>query len=148
MVGRPGADESATADSGVAAHDAATVARTAAKRILRCMRVPPRDGARPMARHYHRQSHAVHRAEGPVADGHRPPRKSRCGCRSGGGATVVVIESPYARLTIPPPSDRGRLTMATKSTQPIPEGMHTLSPHIVCAGAAKAIDFYKAAFNA
>ncbi|HEU5294597.1 MAG TPA: VOC family protein [Burkholderiaceae bacterium] len=38
--------------------------------------------------------------------------------------------------------------MPSKSTPPIPEGMHTLSPHIVCAGAAKAIDFYKAAFNA
>jgi len=38
--------------------------------------------------------------------------------------------------------------MATSSVKPIPEGMHTLSPHIVCTGAAKAIDFYKAAFNA
>jgi len=38
--------------------------------------------------------------------------------------------------------------MATSSVKPIPEGIHTLSPHIVCTGAAKAIDFYKAAFNA
>jgi PhnB protein len=30
----------------------------------------------------------------------------------------------------------------------IPEGMHTLTPHIVCAGAADAIDFYKKAFGA
>jgi uncharacterized glyoxalase superfamily protein PhnB len=30
----------------------------------------------------------------------------------------------------------------------LPEGMHHLSPHLVCAGAAAAIDFYKAAFNA
>ena len=30
----------------------------------------------------------------------------------------------------------------------IPEGMHTLTPHIVCAGAAEAIDFYKKAFGA
>lgn len=30
----------------------------------------------------------------------------------------------------------------------IPEGMHSLTPHLVCAGASKAIDFYKAAFNA
>lgn len=32
--------------------------------------------------------------------------------------------------------------------QPIPEGMHTITPHLVCAGAAAAIDFYKHAFNA
>jgi PhnB protein len=30
----------------------------------------------------------------------------------------------------------------------IPEGMHTVTPHLVCAGAAEAIDFYKKAFNA
>lgn len=31
---------------------------------------------------------------------------------------------------------------------PIPEGMHTVTPHLVCAGAANAIEFYKKAFNA
>jgi PhnB protein len=30
----------------------------------------------------------------------------------------------------------------------LPAGMHTLSPHLVCAGAADAIDFYKSAFGA
>jgi len=30
----------------------------------------------------------------------------------------------------------------------IPEGMHTVTPHLVCAGAAEAIDFYKKAFGA
>ena len=30
----------------------------------------------------------------------------------------------------------------------IPEGMHTVTPHLVCAGAADAIEFYKKAFNA
>ena len=30
----------------------------------------------------------------------------------------------------------------------IPEGMHTVTPHIVCKGAADAIDFYKKAFGA
>jgi uncharacterized glyoxalase superfamily protein PhnB len=38
--------------------------------------------------------------------------------------------------------------MAQPKVKPIPEGMHTLTPHLVCAGAAKAIDFYKKAFNA
>jgi PhnB protein len=32
--------------------------------------------------------------------------------------------------------------------QAIPEGMHTVTPHLVCAGASEAIDFYKRAFNA
>jgi uncharacterized glyoxalase superfamily protein PhnB len=30
----------------------------------------------------------------------------------------------------------------------IPEGMHTATPHICCAGAANAIEFYKKAFGA
>jgi len=30
----------------------------------------------------------------------------------------------------------------------IPDGMHTVTPHLVCAGAADAIEFYKKAFNA
>ncbi|MFD4839280.1 VOC family protein [Achromobacter sp. NPDC058515] len=38
--------------------------------------------------------------------------------------------------------------MATAATKPIPEGMHTLTPHIVCEGASDAIAFYKNAFNA
>jgi PhnB protein len=32
--------------------------------------------------------------------------------------------------------------------QPIPEGMRSVTPHLVCAGAASAIDFYKKAFHA
>ena len=34
------------------------------------------------------------------------------------------------------------------TVQPIPEDMHTLTPHLVCAGAAAAIDFYVKAFDA
>ena len=30
----------------------------------------------------------------------------------------------------------------------IPQGMHSVTPHLVCAGAAKAIDFYKQSFGA
>ncbi len=30
----------------------------------------------------------------------------------------------------------------------IPEGMHSITPHLVCAGAAKALDFYQKAFGA
>ena len=38
--------------------------------------------------------------------------------------------------------------MSQQSVKPIPDGMHTLTPHLVCAGAADAIEFYKKAFNA
>ncbi|MFZ0242989.1 MAG: VOC family protein [Desulfobacterales bacterium] len=34
------------------------------------------------------------------------------------------------------------------TVKPIPEGMHTVTPHLICAGAAEAIEFYKKAFNA
>jgi uncharacterized glyoxalase superfamily protein PhnB len=36
----------------------------------------------------------------------------------------------------------------TKSVRTIPEGMHTVTPHLICAGAADAIEFYKKAFGA
>jgi uncharacterized glyoxalase superfamily protein PhnB len=30
----------------------------------------------------------------------------------------------------------------------VPDGMHTVTPHLICAGAADAIEFYKQAFSA
>jgi uncharacterized glyoxalase superfamily protein PhnB len=36
----------------------------------------------------------------------------------------------------------------TAPVKPVPDGMHTVTPHLVCAGAAKAIEFYKKAFGA
>jgi PhnB protein len=38
--------------------------------------------------------------------------------------------------------------MSKTQVKPIPDGMHTVTPHLICAGAADAIDFYKKAFNA
>ena len=38
--------------------------------------------------------------------------------------------------------------MPQPTVKPIPDGMHSLTPHLVCAGAADAIEFYKRAFNA
>ena len=38
--------------------------------------------------------------------------------------------------------------MATPATTPIPAGMHTLTAHIICEGAADAIAFYKKGFDA
>jgi uncharacterized glyoxalase superfamily protein PhnB len=37
---------------------------------------------------------------------------------------------------------------AKSKPEPIPHGMHTVTPHLMCDGAAKAIDFYKKAFGA
>ena len=36
----------------------------------------------------------------------------------------------------------------TDTVNPIPPGMHTITPHLVCRGAAAAIKFYKEAFGA
>ncbi len=38
--------------------------------------------------------------------------------------------------------------MSQSNVKPIPEGTQSITPHLVCAGAAGAIDFYKKAFNA
>ena len=38
--------------------------------------------------------------------------------------------------------------MSKSAVKPIPDGMHSLTPHLTCAGAADAIEFYKKAFNA
>lgn len=40
------------------------------------------------------------------------------------------------------------MTTNATTVQPIPDGMHALTPHLICADAAAAIDFYKAAFGA
>jgi uncharacterized glyoxalase superfamily protein PhnB len=37
---------------------------------------------------------------------------------------------------------------AAPNVKPIPDGMHTVTPHLVCDGAAEAIDFYVKAFGA
>jgi uncharacterized glyoxalase superfamily protein PhnB len=39
-------------------------------------------------------------------------------------------------------------TSAKSTVDPVPNGMHTVTPHLVCAGAADAIEFYKKAFGA
>jgi PhnB protein len=38
--------------------------------------------------------------------------------------------------------------MSASKVKAIPDGMHSLTPHLICAGAASAIEFYKKAFNA
>ncbi|HWL08983.1 MAG TPA: VOC family protein [Planctomicrobium sp.] len=38
--------------------------------------------------------------------------------------------------------------MTESTVKPIPDGFNTVTPHLICAGAAEAIEFYKNAFNA
>ena len=38
--------------------------------------------------------------------------------------------------------------MSPTKVKPIPDGMHSITPHLVCAGAADAIGFYQKAFGA
>ena len=38
--------------------------------------------------------------------------------------------------------------MSHAEVKPVPEGMRSVTPHLVCAGAADAIEFYKKAFGA
>lgn len=38
--------------------------------------------------------------------------------------------------------------MTSTTVKPIPDGMHSLTPHLICAGASDAIAFYQAAFGA
>lgn len=42
----------------------------------------------------------------------------------------------------------GRSLSTNPTVKPIPDGMHTVTPHLVCAGACNAIEFYKDAFGA
>ena len=38
--------------------------------------------------------------------------------------------------------------MTKSQAKPVPDGMHSVTPHLICAGAANAIEFYKHAFHA
>lgn len=38
--------------------------------------------------------------------------------------------------------------MSMKNTKAVPDGMHSLTPYLICADAVKAIEFYKKAFGA
>jgi PhnB protein len=38
--------------------------------------------------------------------------------------------------------------MSNSTVKPVPDGMHTLTPHLICAGPEAAIDYYKRALGA
>jgi len=66
-------------------------------------------------------------------------------------APCSTISRAWILLVIRPGSPAPDLTEKEKQImtkiKPVPEGMHTVTPHLVCAGAADAIEFYKNAFN-
>src|SRR4051812_5632786 len=72
-------------------------------------------------------------------------------CRSSPRPFDVPVRGPHgvAVPRAPPsafPSHIKEIPMA--HTQPIPDGFRSITPHLVCAGAATAIEFYKKAFGA
>jgi PhnB protein len=67
------------------------------------------------------------------------------------GETLEALRldpGPTGRSLPPLSSNQGALSMSQAAVKPIPEGMHSLTPHLVCAGAGAAIEFYKRAFGA
>jgi PhnB protein len=48
----------------------------------------------------------------------------------------------------PTPTPSATTSTEKSPVKPIPAGMHTVTPHLICAGAADAIEFYKKAFGA
>src|SRR5688500_5477218 len=48
----------------------------------------------------------------------------------------------------PSPNRHEKRRTVMPKVKPIPDGMHTVTPHLVCADAAGAIEFYKKAFGA
>jgi PhnB protein len=73
-------------------------------------------------------------------------------CRSGAFSfdygERAVFASVRGEASLPSTSPTGAVLMSQPKVRPIPEGMHSLTPHIICAGAADAIEFYKKAFQA
>jgi PhnB protein len=67
-------------------------------------------------------------------------KEFECGCRMAVGAGVLRPTDI--------PRFQGVSVMPTPAVKPIPDGMHSLTPHLVCAGAADAIEFYQQAFGA
>lgn len=68
------------------------------------------------------------------------PTKKKTLARKAATTTKLAGAKKSARKTAAKPS--------TKKVKAIPDGMTAVTPHLVCAGAADAIEFYQRAFNA
>src|SRR5690349_9969713 len=67
-----------------------------------------------------------------------PSEKVLRGCR--------FPDSPFGQIW--KPTQIQEPSMSKRAAKPIPAGFRTLTPHIVCKDAAKALEFYKRAFGA
>src|SRR5262245_21576280 len=65
----------------------------------------------------------------------------RSSCRVPRRARSSLLDSPSS-LVRRMPMNR------TSKVNPVPDGHHTLTPYLICDGAAAALDFYKRAFGA
>src|ERR1700736_4842182 len=63
-------------------------------------------------------------------------------------ATRPRLRLPCEPRPPPPSATRKEGKMSNTTVKPIPEGMHTLTPHLVCADAGAAIEFYKTGLGA
>jgi PhnB protein len=71
-------------------------------------------------------------------------------CRFHGAVLVVTLKTRLAQPVFHLTNLllQGVAVMSSPAVKPIPEGMHSLTPYLVCANAANAIAFYVKAFNA
>jgi PhnB protein len=51
-------------------------------------------------------------------------------------------------MTTTSTAEKTKSATSEPKVRPVPQGMHTVTPHLICAGAADAIEFYKKAFGA
>jgi PhnB protein len=61
---------------------------------------------------------------------------------------LFVGEPPKPKIMNTDTCNDPRAASPDSKVDPVPKGMHTVTPHLVCAGAADAIEFYKKAFGA
>jgi uncharacterized glyoxalase superfamily protein PhnB len=77
--------------------------------------------------------------------GNRDARKGKTKTVAG-IASADKTQTKESESPMKPNTEEGSRT--NPSVRPIPEGMRTVTPHLICAGAADAIEFYRKAFGA
>lgn len=82
----------------------------------------------------------------------KAPAKKKVAAKKPVAAKSRAKAPAKSRASKSKPARKPERKAASKPQAPrrksVPEGMHSVMPHLVCAGAADAIEFYKAAFGA
>jgi uncharacterized glyoxalase superfamily protein PhnB len=81
-----------------------------------------------------------------VGLGARNTRADRCGNDRKNGVAWRTVA--YDQRPDGPTRNSERMLIMAKPGKPVPEGMHTITPHLITSNAMRAIDFYKQAFGA